>query len=60
MSPGRSETPRETGTSAPGTVRADRRRWVVLVVGFLARTAGCTFQYGLPYALPAARRAGSA
>lgn len=30
----------------------------MLVVGFLAMTAGCTFQYGLPYALPALRAAG--
>jgi hypothetical protein len=29
----------------------DRRRWVVLVVGMVAMTAGCTFQYGLAAAL---------
>lgn len=36
----------------------DRRRWAILVVGFVAMTAGCTFQYGLPYALPALRAGG--
>jgi 1,4-dihydroxy-2-naphthoate octaprenyltransferase len=25
------------------------RRWLILAVGLLAMTAGCTYQYGLPY-----------
>ena len=39
---------------------ADRagRRWVVLVAGTLAMTAGCTFQYGLAYLIPAFRAEG--
>ena len=34
------------------------RRWVVLVAGLLAMTAGCTFQYGLAYLIPAFRAEG--
>ena len=34
------------------------RRWVVLVAGMLAMTAGCTFQYGLAYLIPAFRAEG--
>lgn len=30
----------------------DRRRWVVLAVGMVALTAGCTFQFGLPFLIP--------
>jgi hypothetical protein len=26
----------------------ERRRWLILVVGMIAMTAGCTYQYGLP------------
>ena len=37
---------------------ADRRRWVVLVAGMVAMTAGCTFQYGLAYLIPALRSEG--
>ncbi|BCJ41222.1 MFS transporter [Actinoplanes ianthinogenes] len=36
----------------------DRRRWVVLGVGMLAMTAACTFQFGLPFLIPAFRDAG--
>jgi sugar phosphate permease len=35
-----------------------RRRWLILVVGLIAMTAGCTFQYGLAYLIPALRHAG--
>ncbi len=46
----------------PGTRRAAparaRQRWVVLVAGLLAMTAGCTFQYGLAYLIPAFRAEG--
>ncbi|HTT53054.1 MAG TPA: MFS transporter [Streptosporangiaceae bacterium] len=34
------------------------RRWVVLVAGMLAMAAGCTFQYGLAYLIPAFRAEG--
>ncbi len=34
------------------------RRWVVLVAGLIAMTAGCTFQYGLAYLIPAFRAEG--
>ncbi|MBA9004086.1 MFS transporter [Thermomonospora cellulosilytica] len=37
---------------------ADGRRWVVLAVGLGATIAGCMFQYGLPYLIPALRRSG--
>ena len=37
---------------------ADRRRWLVLAVGMLAMTAGCAFQFGLPYLIPALRDEG--
>jgi MFS family permease len=31
------------------------RRWSVLVVGLFAMVAGCAYQYGLPYLIPALR-----
>ena len=34
------------------------QRWVVLVAGLFAMTAGCTFQYGLAYLIPAFRAEG--
>ena len=34
------------------------RRWLILLVGLIAMTAGCTFQYGLAYLIPALRHAG--
>jgi sugar phosphate permease len=34
------------------------RRWLILVVGLVAMTAGCTFQYGLAYLIPALRHEG--
>jgi sugar phosphate permease len=40
-------------TSAP-----TRRRWLVLAIGLGAMTAGCAFQYGLPYLIPALRADG--
>ncbi|HXZ64741.1 MAG TPA: MFS transporter [Streptosporangiaceae bacterium] len=40
------------GGSAPG------RRWLILLVGLVAMTAGCTFQYGLAYLIPALRQQG--
>src|SRR5215813_7208115 len=35
-----------------------RRRWLILFVGLAALTAGCTFQYGLAYLIPALRNEG--
>ncbi len=55
------------GPGAPGTAGnagpADdggpgSRRWVVLFAGLVAMTAGCTFQYGLAYLIPAFRAEG--
>jgi sugar phosphate permease len=37
---------------------AGRRRWLILFVGLIAMTAGCTFQYGLAYLIPALRHSG--
>jgi sugar phosphate permease len=34
------------------------RRWLILLIGLIAMTAGCTFQYGLAYLIPALRHAG--
>jgi sugar phosphate permease len=34
------------------------RRWLILFVGLFAMTAGCTFQYGLAYLIPALRHEG--
>jgi sugar phosphate permease len=39
-------------------VKADRRRWVALAVGSGAMTAGCAFQFGMPYLIPAFRAQG--
>jgi sugar phosphate permease len=43
--------------AAPPSAGAGRR-WVVLIAGMVAMTAGCTFQYGLAYLIPAFRREG--
>ena len=37
---------------------ADGRRWLILLVGLIAITAGCTFQYGLAYLIPTLRQSG--
>ncbi len=34
---------------------ADRRRWRVLALGHAARTASCTFLYGIPFLVPSLR-----
>jgi sugar phosphate permease len=39
-------------------VVADQRRWVALAIGSLAMTAGCAFQFGMPYLIPALRAEG--
>ena len=51
-----SETP---GAGVPaGAADPGARRWVVLFAGLFAMTAGCTFQYGLAYLIPAFRAEG--
>lgn len=44
--------------TAPSAKHAGRKRWLILVVGLVAMTAGCTFQYGVAYLIPALRHAG--
>jgi sugar phosphate permease len=45
----------ETATPSDGN---GGRRWLILIVGLIAMTAGCTFQYGLAYLIPALRHEG--
>jgi sugar phosphate permease len=45
-------------TAAAPAESAGRRRWLILAVGLVAMTAGCTFQYGLAYLIPALRHEG--
>jgi sugar phosphate permease len=52
-------------SSQPAPAAADaaepaevRGRWRILFVGLIAMTAGCTFQYGLAYLIPALRHEG--
>jgi MFS family permease len=52
-SPGHPAAAGPPGNAAPGG-----RRWVVLVAGLFAMTAGCTFQFGLAYLIPAFRAEG--
>src|SRR5260370_22765979 len=37
---------------------ADRRRWLILLIVLIAMTAGCPFQYGIAYLIPALRHDG--
>jgi MFS family permease len=51
------------GARAPGGVEsppepAGGKRWLILAVGLIAMTAGCTFQYGIGYLIPALRHSG--
>src|ERR1700721_3569959 len=49
----------EAGSGSDGaTEPAVRRRWLVLFIGLIALTSGCTFQYGLAYLIPALRHEG--
>jgi sugar phosphate permease len=43
-------------SEATGSV--GNRRWLVLFIGLIALTAGCTFQYGIAYLIPALRHEG--
>src|SRR5215469_8403502 len=45
------------GDSSQDALQA-RRRWLILVVGLIGMTAGCTFQYGIAYLIPALRHSG--
>jgi len=45
-------------TAADPSERYSGRRWLILLIGLIAMTAGCTFQYGLAYLIPALRHAG--
>ena len=49
-----------TTRASPSSSESDasRRRWLILFVGLLAMTAGCTFQYGLAYLIPTLRHEG--
>ncbi len=53
-----SESARPGAGDPAGDTGPGGRRWVVLVAGLLAMTAGCTFQYGLAYLIPAFRAEG--
>jgi sugar phosphate permease len=44
--------------SPGGTEPGASRRWLILLIGLIALTAGCTFQYGLAYLIPALRHEG--
>jgi len=46
------DAPDSRSTPAPA------RRWIILLTGLVAMTAGCTFQYGLAYLIPALRQQG--
>ena len=46
------------GGSAGAPHSGRNRRWLILVIGLIALTAGCTFQYGLAYLIPALRHEG--
>jgi MFS family permease len=47
-----------SSTTNPDAGRANGARWIILVVGLVAMTAGCTFQYGIAYLIPALRHEG--
>ena len=51
--------PERSGAVGPAAAAGPgAQRWVVLVAGLFAMTAGCTFQYGLAYLIPAFRAEG--
>src|ERR1700733_13653282 len=47
-----------SGTAVFDTTGGGGRRWLVLFIGLIALTAGCTFQYGIAYLIPALRHEG--
>ena len=53
-----SDPERSGGTGPAGGSGPGGQRWVVLFAGLFAMTAGCTFQYGLAYLIPAFRAEG--
>src|SRR5215470_6148131 len=50
----------ETGGGTPRATTDEQggRRWLILLIGLFALTAGCTYQYGLAYLIPALRQQG--
>jgi sugar phosphate permease len=48
----------EPGAALSGGGSAVGHRWLILLIGLVAMTAGCTFQYGLAYLIPALRQQG--
>jgi hypothetical protein len=42
------DTSPDAGTVATPPEPHSGRRWLILLIGLIAMTAGCTFQYGLP------------
>jgi sugar phosphate permease len=50
--------PAEPPNGAAPPAQDSRRRWLILLIGLVAMTAGCTFQYGLAYLIPALRHGG--
>jgi sugar phosphate permease len=47
------DPPAPPADADPDDDARSRRRWLILFVGLFAVTAGCTFQYGLAYLIPA-------
>jgi sugar phosphate permease len=45
-------------SGAPTPEPQNGHRWLILFIGLVAMTAGCTFQYGLAYLIPALRQHG--
>ncbi len=57
--PGRSAAGDRPGAGGhPAESTAPGRRWLILLIGLVALTAGCTFQYGLAFLIPALRQQG--
>jgi sugar phosphate permease len=48
----------EGGEGGEGGQGGQGLRWLILLVGLIALTAGCTFQYGIAYLIPALRHEG--
>ena len=53
-----STSPDDGDSPAAVPPECDGRRWLILFVGLIAMTAGCTFQYGIAYLIPALRQEG--
>src|SRR6202035_3237537 len=53
-----STSPDDGDSPAAVPLERDGRRWLILFAGLIAMTAGCTFQYGIAYLIPALRQEG--